>query len=296
MNVEAVTANLLGEASKILGFEVTGETYRRITPDQASTLLSALGERPEFRELARYSGNGIAEGFVWLTERTKGNDIPLDEVSQRTERLPAPPADFQRSTTTMTDEQIANDAALDFLSMATGIPESWKALTQPQARLALTQLGARADFRDAALQRGNPVSEAWLWLNHKASTGADLPQSEAKRLASGLGPSSLAPKDDDRGPPPSDEQLTAYSRAATAALSPGRHSGSPHTAMSAAEAKLQLAAKHADANWAAKALTRGTPEAAENIRLNAAAAGVALSEGDVERHASGLGDGGNSMS
>ena len=57
-------------------------------------------------------------------------------------------------------------------------------------------------------------------------------------------------------------------------------------------ARSTLAAKRADSAWAAKALTRGTPEAEENIRLNMIASGAAVNEEDVRRIASGRGPAG----
>lgn len=59
--------------------------------------------------------------------------------------------------------------------------------------------------------------------------------------------------------------------------------------MSPEQAKATLETKRKDSDWATKALTRGTPEAAENIRLNALAGGVQMSAEDIERQAKGLG-------
>jgi hypothetical protein len=59
--------------------------------------------------------------------------------------------------------------------------------------------------------------------------------------------------------------------------------------MSPEQAKAALEAKRKDPEWVTKALTRGTPEAAENIRLNALAAGVQMSPEEIERQAKGLG-------
>lgn len=285
-SIEEVTVQLFAAAKAELGFEVTLETYSRITPGQASKLMQMLDARPEARQFAHYSGNGLGETRIWLAERSNGVDLSLDEVTRRAAALPATPIE-NRSETMATDEQTADDAALDFLSMASGIPASWKTLTPAQARLTMDQLTARADFREAALQRGNAVSEAWVWLNHKAA-GKDIPMEEVRRMAAGLGPSSPATKDDSAQPDPTDEQLAAYSRAATEALNV-EPVARPGVSMTAAEAKLQLSAKMSDSAWASKALTRGTPEAMENIRLNAASHGVAMSETDVGRAANGFG-------
>jgi hypothetical protein len=66
------------------------------------------------------------------------------------------------------------------------------------------------------------------------------------------------------------------------------HKNNGGGAMTADAARQALAAKRADSAWVTKALTRGTPEAEENIRLNMLASGVQPNEDDVRRRASGL--------
>lgn len=65
--------------------------------------------------------------------------------------------------------------------------------------------------------------------------------------------------------------------------------GDRGTVMSADQAKAALDAKKKDSDWVTKALTRGTPEAEENIRLNALAQGITLSPEEITRQAKGLG-------
>ncbi|MCC6194585.1 MAG: hypothetical protein IT518_08980 [Burkholderiales bacterium] len=91
---------------------------------------------------------------------------------------------------TESDFQIITDAAMDFLAMPVGIPNSWRALTPEQARGLQKMLGTRADFREAALTRGNAVSEANIWLGGKAG-GHDLPAEDVSRMARGLGPTAV---------------------------------------------------------------------------------------------------------
>lgn len=59
-------------------------------------------------------------------------------------------------------------------------------------------------------------------------------------------------------------------------------------AMSAEQAKAALAAKGTDKEWVTKALTRGTPEAAENLRLNFIANGGSATDEELTRMAKGL--------
>lgn len=66
------------------------------------------------------------------------------------------------------------------------------------------------------------------------------------------------------------------------------HKNNGGGAMTADAARQALTAKRADSAWVTKALTRGTPEAEENIRLNMLASGVQPNEDDVRRRASGL--------
>lgn len=66
------------------------------------------------------------------------------------------------------------------------------------------------------------------------------------------------------------------------------HKNNGGGAMTADAARQALTAKRTDSAWVTKALTRGTPEAEENIRLNMLASGVQPNEDDVRRRASGL--------
>jgi hypothetical protein len=58
--------------------------------------------------------------------------------------------------------------------------------------------------------------------------------------------------------------------------------------MTADAAKAALEAKSKDPEWIAKALTRGTPEAAENLRLNTIAGGGTVNEDELTRLSKGL--------
>lgn len=62
-------------------------------------------------------------------------------------------------------------------------------------------------------------------------------------------------------------------------------------AMSPEQAQRTLETKRSNADWVTKALTRGTPEAEENIRLNMLATGQVPDEALVKRIASGIASG-----
>lgn len=65
------------------------------------------------------------------------------------------------------------------------------------------------------------------------------------------------------------------------------HKGGGAT-MTPESAAAQLKAKGADQEWVAKALTRGTPEAEENLRLNIMAQGGTVDDDQIKRMARGL--------
>lgn len=88
-------------------------------------------------------------------------------------------------TTSLNDEMTASEAAVDFLSLRTGIPHSFRTLTPGQANITLRQLCADKDFAKAAIERGTPSAEARLWLNAKAH-GKDYSGDEVRTRAAGL--------------------------------------------------------------------------------------------------------------
>src|SRR5689334_19349582 len=115
-NIDERIAELMQLATEHVGFVITPESYRRITAEQATGLLAKLSQHPDLHELAKYQG-GIAEGLTWLTARGKGIDLPLDEVSRQVQSLPAHPTSLDGNRN-MTDEQVAQHAAEDFLTLA----------------------------------------------------------------------------------------------------------------------------------------------------------------------------------
>lgn len=92
--------------------------------------------------------------------------------------------------TSENDDLAITDAAMDFLAMPVGIPTSWRTLTPEQAKSLQKMLGARADYREAALTRGNAIAEANIWLGGKAA-GHDSPAEDVSRMARGLGPTAV---------------------------------------------------------------------------------------------------------
>jgi hypothetical protein len=66
------------------------------------------------------------------------------------------------------------------------------------------------------------------------------------------------------------------------------HRGGNQAGLTQEQALAKLAQNRSDQAWIGKALTRGTPEAEENIRLNIIATGGTVDEGEVKRLASGL--------
>jgi hypothetical protein len=90
-----------------------------------------------------------------------------------------------------------------------------------------------------------------------------------------------------------DENDLGIWRSTLADLAEARREGPLHKSpnggpMSAETAKAELAAKRNNSEWVTKALTRGTPEAEENIRLNVLASGGVVDEAAVRRQAKGL--------
>jgi hypothetical protein len=73
--------------------------------------------------------------------------------------------------------------------------------------------------------------------------------------------------------------------------SPIHTDGAGGGAMSAEQAKQALATKRQNVEWVSKALTRGTTEAEENIRLNIIATGGTPDDATVKRLASGIATG-----
>jgi hypothetical protein len=89
-----------------------------------------------------------------------------------------------------------------------------------------------------------------------------------------------------------DEDLMRW-RSALADLADARRESPLHRdggsgVMTADAAKAALEAKSKDPEWIAKALTRGTPEAAENLRLNTIAGGGTVNEDELTRLSKGL--------
>lgn len=66
------------------------------------------------------------------------------------------------------------------------------------------------------------------------------------------------------------------------------HRGGNQAGLSAEQAQAQLKQKQADPAWVQKALTRGTPEAEENLRLNLLSNGATIDEAELKRMAAGL--------
>jgi hypothetical protein len=150
-------------------------------------------------------------------------------------------------------------------------------LTATEAAGLLKALSAHSEFRELALQHGSPFAQANIWLNAKA-TGVDLDFLDVERMSRGLEP--LSSYQDELTPTESD--LQAASRRFTVA------SNTP-PALDPAAAQTRLSELMRDPEWASKALTRGTREAEENLRLNMLATGATPNALDVERAANGYG-------
>lgn len=81
--------------------------------------------------------------------------------------------------------QLVTDAAMDFLAMPVGIPQSWQSLSQENAQALLTELSKHQGFASQALERGTTAAEARTWLSARAC-GGTLDAQTVKRLASGV--------------------------------------------------------------------------------------------------------------
>jgi hypothetical protein len=184
---EETLAELMGIASKFLGFEVTADNYRSIAPEKAAGLLQMLSSREDFRELALTRGTAFAEANIWLAAQAGGTDLPIEHVtraSQGFDPTTRPPDDGKD---VLTDEGLKT--ASQKLTAAANAPT---AAASASARARLATLSQDPAWREKALTRGTSEARENLELNATISGVVHSPQ-EMQRLVSGLGPSSIAP-------------------------------------------------------------------------------------------------------
>jgi hypothetical protein len=170
---------LLLAAEEFLGFDITPETYRNITPAQASTLLKNFSADPDFRELALQRGNPISEGNIWLSTRATGGDIPLEEVTRLSNGL-APSAEYQAAT---------SDAADGTSSQTNRNPQP---IDANAANARLIELRANLDWSTKALTRGTAEARENIALN-AAACGNPLNETQIGRLAAGFSTEPVGP-------------------------------------------------------------------------------------------------------
>jgi hypothetical protein len=173
--LQAKVERLMRQASELVGFEITADSYRRISPEQSAALLARLGMDPDFRELALTRGSPIAEANVWLSARQSGADLPLEDVGRMALGL-APRAKADDSSEDGVEAQYQQEDGA------------------AAARSRLEALGRDPEWRAKALTRGTPEARENLELNAAAS-GASFSSTDLDRLAQGLGPQAGAPPD-----------------------------------------------------------------------------------------------------
>jgi hypothetical protein len=163
---------LMRQASEMVGFEVTADNYRGISPEQAKALLARLRTDPEFGELALTRGTAIAEANVWLCARQSGVDLPLEDVGRMAQGL-APRVEVDDSEGDVAEPPAHDPAA---------------------ARARLTTLGRDPAWREKALTHGTLEARENLELNAAAS-GVKYSATDLDRMARGLGPQAGAVTD-----------------------------------------------------------------------------------------------------
>jgi hypothetical protein len=141
--------------------------------------------------------------------------------------------------------------------------DTYRNIQPEKATALLAQLARDPDYQELALLRGSPIAEANIWLSGRMS-GTDLPLEDVARMSQGLS-----------------QKPEVSSDASDFAAG-----SNPPAAANDARARLDALSR--DPDWRAKALTRGTPQARENLELNAAISGVTYSGEALDRMTNGL--------
>lgn len=90
------------------------------------------------------------------------------------------------------------DAAMDFMAMPIGIPESWRTLQPAEAAALRDELCRHEGFRSQALERGTAAAEARIWLNQAACGVTPDPAAVARAASPVVNSTSYASWDPSR--------------------------------------------------------------------------------------------------